>query len=281
MQRHRQCRLSPCPALYRLTERSMSRPRALSRRTIMAIGIEAMHPSASLLLALLLGACASVRPDAQLPQVRALAGEQLGQSIAWARDAKQQTSMQENVQRLLQQELTAERAVQIVLLNNRELQATYTELGIAQADLVEAGLLDNPVFTITAYHGSAGSAPELSLVQDLVGLLSRAARQKVGEAAAERVTYQTAARIVDIAADVKTQYYALVGDAQALELAQQVVTATEAAAELAQRQRAAGNINRRDQALQQAFYAQTLLDLAQAQTALEGDREKLNRLLGL
>jgi cobalt-zinc-cadmium efflux system outer membrane protein len=247
----------------------------------MAIGIDRMRASASLLLVLLLNACATMQPDAQLPRVRTLAGEQLGQNIAWGRDVMQQASMQEAVQRLLQQELTAERAVQIALLNNRELQATYADLGIAQADLVEAGLLDNPVFTITAYHGSAGSAPELSLVQDLVGLLSRAARKKVGEAAAERVTLQTAARIVDIAADVKAQYYALVGDAQALELAQQVVTATEAAAELAQRQRAAGNINRRDQALQQAFYAQTLLDLAQAQSALEADREKLNRLLGL
>jgi len=30
-----------------------------------------------------------------------------------------------------------------------------------------------------------------------------------------------------------------------------------------------------------SFYAQTVVDLAQAQTALAADREKLNRLLGL
>jgi len=119
------------------------------------------------------------------------------------------------------------------------------------------------------------------VVQDFIGLLSLAARKKVGQAAADRVTFEVASRIVGMASDVKGQYYTLVGDAQALELAQQVVSATEAAAELAERQRAAGNLSLRDQALQQAFYAQTLLDLAQAEAALAADREKLNRLLGV
>ena len=44
---------------------------------------------------------------------------------------------------------------------------------------------------------------------------------------------------------------------------------------------AAGNLSRRDQSVQQAFYAQTLLDVAQAETQLSSDREKLNRLMGL
>ena len=247
----------------------------------MHINTEAARRSIVWLSMLALSACATVHPDARLPQVRELAGEQLGQNIAWARDAQQEQLLKSAVNRLLQQELTQESAVQIALLNNRELQATYVSLGVAQADLVEAGLLDNPVFTLIWYHGSAGVAPELSVVQDFIGLLSLTARKKVGQAAADRVTFEVASRIVGMASDVKAQYYTLVGDAQALELAQQVVSATEAAAELAERQRAAGNLSLRDQALQQAFYAQTLLDLAQAQAALAADREKLNRLLGL
>jgi cobalt-zinc-cadmium efflux system outer membrane protein len=182
---------------------------------------------------------------------------------------------------MLQHELTAQSAVQIALLNNRALQSAYASLGLAQADLVEAGLLENPVLSLVWYHGDAGSGPELSIVQDFIGLLTLSARKKAGEAAADRVTFEVAGRIVEIAADVQAQYYTVVGDAQALELAQQVANATEAAAELAARQRAAGNLSRREQALQQAFYAQTLLDLAQAQAAAAADREKLNRLLGL
>ena len=80
---------------------------------------------------------------------------------------------------------------------------------------------------------------------------------------------------------MQSQYYRVVGDAEALALARQVVTSTEAAAEIAQRQYAAGNLSKREQSLQQAFYAQNLLEVAQAEAQLDVDREKLTRLMGL
>jgi len=183
--------------------------------------------------------------------------------------------------RLLQKELSVDTAVQIALLNNRDLQSSYASLGIAQADLVEAGLLENPVFSYTYYAGSAGSIVEASIVQDFVSVLSLSARKKVGQAAADRVVAETAQRVLDLAWQVRTQYYVAVGDSQALDLMRQIVSATDAAAELARRQLAAGNLNRRDQAVQQAFYAQALLDASQAEMQLSSDREKLNRLMGL
>ena len=39
-----------------------------------------------------------------------------------------------------------ESAVQIALLNNPALQAAYEDLGVAQADVVQAGILKNPTF---------------------------------------------------------------------------------------------------------------------------------------
>jgi len=182
---------------------------------------------------------------------------------------------------LLQKQLSADTAVQIALLNNRDLQSSYASLGIAQADLVEAGLLENPVFSYTYYTGGAGSIVEASIVQDFVSVLSLSARKKVGQAVADRVVAETAQRVLDLAWQVRTQYYVVVGDSQALDLMRQIVSATDAAAELARRQLAAGNLNRRDQAVQQAFYAQALLDASQAEMQLSSDREKLNRLMGL
>jgi len=185
------------------------------------------------------------------------------------------------VHRLLQKQLSVDTAVQIALLNNRDLQSSYASLGIAQADLVEAGLLENPVFSYTYYTGGAGSIVEASIVQDFVSVLSLSARKKVGQAVADRVVAETAQRVLDLAWQVRTQYYVVVGDSQALDLMRQIVSATDAAAELARRQLAAGNLNRRDQAVQQAFYAQALLDASQAEMQLSSDREKLNRLMGL
>jgi cobalt-zinc-cadmium efflux system outer membrane protein len=228
-----------------------------------------------------LNGCASVRRDARFPQVQKAASSRLEQNVVWNRDSDQDRLAREAVQRLLKRELAPDGAVQIALLNNRELQATYERLGIAQADLVQAGLLENPVFSLTIVKGDAGSIIEGSVVQDFVSVFSLSARKKIGEAAAQRVTLEVAHRAVDLAKQVQAQYYTTASGAEALELARQVVVATDAAAELAERQRAAGNLNRRDQDLQQAFYAQTLLDVAQAETQLTSDRERLNRLMGL
>jgi len=225
--------------------------------------------------------CASVQPDARFPEVRDMARERLESNIIWNRDSEQDRLAREAVRRLLQQELTAQAAVQVALLNNRKLQADYQSLGIAQADLVEAGLLENPVFSYTWYTGHAGTITEASVVQDFVSLVSLSARKKVGEAAAQRVALQVANNVIDLARQVQGQYFTIVGDGQALELARQVVTATEAAAELSQRQRSAGNLSRRDQSVQQAFYAQMLLESAQAEAQLASDRERLNRLMGV
>jgi cobalt-zinc-cadmium efflux system outer membrane protein len=237
--------------------------------------------AAGALLSLILSGCASVQHDARFPEVRDTVGQRLGANIAWNRNSEKDQRVHEAIRRLLQQELTAESAVQIALLNNRRLQANYEALGIAQADLVEAGLLENPVFSIAVYSGSVGTITEAFVVQDFVSLVSLSARKKVGEAAAERTALEVANNVIDLARQVQAQYFTLVGDAQALELARQVVDATEAAAELAQRQRHAGNLSRRDQSLQQAFYAQMLLESAQAEAQLASDRERLNRLMGL
>ena len=228
-----------------------------------------------------LSSCAAVQRDARFPQAREAASSRLEKTVVWNRDSEQDRQAKEAVRRLLQQELTADAAVQVALLNNHNLQAQFESLGIAQADLVQAGLLDNPVFSVSVMWGHAGTLPEASVVQDFVSVLSVAARTKVAEAEAQRITLEVANSVVSLARDAQAQYYTVMGDAQALELARQVVTSTDAAAQLAERQRAAGNLSRRDQNIQQAFYAQMLLELAQAEARLVSDREKLNRLMGV
>src|SRR5689334_12700209 len=109
-----------------------------------------------LMLLLTLNACATVKPDARLPEVRDLTGSRINQNVVWRKDTAQDEMARDAVRRLLQHELTADAAVQIALLNNRGLQEAYSSLGIAQADLVEAGLLDNPVFTLTWLHRRCG-----------------------------------------------------------------------------------------------------------------------------
>ena len=238
--------------------------------------------TAALVVGLLaLGGCASVQPDARMPEVQATVADRLGQRVEWNRDYEQDRRARDAVRDLLTRELTTESTVQIALLTNRRLQARFADLGVAQADLVEAGLLENPVFGASALFQDAGTELDLDVVQNFLGVFTLSARKKIGRAAAERATLEVSSDVLDLAARVQSQYFHVVGDAEALALARHVVTSTEAAAEIAQRQYAAGNLSKREQSLHQAFYAQTLLEVAQAEAQLDADREKLNRLMGV
>jgi len=232
-------------------------------------------------IAFLLGGCATVDPARSFSQVQEKLATRLEGEVNWKAGAPDAPGARAALDRLLAQPLSADDAVRIALLNNRHLQADFERLGIAQADLVEAGLLENPVLSLNLFYGDTGAITEASIIQDVIGLLSASVRRTIAGAQADRVIAQVSQRVLDLAAQVKAQYYTVVGDAQALELAQQVENSTAAAAELARRQVEAGNLSKREQAMQQAFHAQNALELAQAQARLTMDRERLNALTGL
>ncbi|MFN0318503.1 MAG: TolC family protein [Burkholderiales bacterium] len=243
----------------------------------------ALLASAALTL-LLLSACASVQPKPGFSEVQQLAGKKITQQISWNQGREEDAAVAEAVRGLLKDTLTADEAVQIALLNSPSLQAGYERLGVAQADVVQAGLLNNPVFSLSyqrAPNGVSHSKRELGVTQDFLSLLTLAPRKQLAGAAFEKAKLEAGQEILRVAAGVKTAYYTVEGDEQALELYRQVVTAAQAAAELAQRQFEAGTLSKREQRLQQAFYAQTLLDVANTEVQLASDREKLNRMLGL
>ena len=92
------------------------------------------------LLGLAALSCGAVR-GADLAAVR----EQVGWRTAIAARAielrPEETQVEHRTRALLADELSVDAAVELALLNNRRLQVAYGELGVARADLVQAGLL--------------------------------------------------------------------------------------------------------------------------------------------
>ena len=97
----------------------------------------------------MLAACAAVQPTAARREVGALVEQRAGvaDAIPEQQDADSRARVRARVAALMARPLTVERALQVALLNNRELRATLEQLGVAQADLVQAGLLQNPVIS--------------------------------------------------------------------------------------------------------------------------------------
>ena len=236
-------------------------------------------------LVLVLGAagCAAVNPRAPFPEVERLVTARAPLPVAWPDDAAAEAGVDAAVDAALAEDLTVAAAVRIALLNNREVRALYAELGVAEAELVQAGLLPNPVLNANVRFGLglSGTGTELGLVQDVMSALQIPLKRRVAATTRAIATRRVAAALLDLAIDVKVACARLQGAAQMLELRRRVLDTAAAARTVAERQHAAGNITDLDRATAAAQYEDARLELALAESALAADREDLNTLLGL
>ncbi|MGE3541508.1 MAG: hypothetical protein AB7N91_29260 [Candidatus Tectimicrobiota bacterium] len=106
---------------------------------------------------------AAIDQQAGFADVRATVESRSGKRIVWSRGTALDAHVAKEGQTLRGSTLTAEGATQVALLNNRALQALYTDLGAAQADLVQEGLLNNPMFDGTALFPFSGAPVTLEL----------------------------------------------------------------------------------------------------------------------
>ncbi len=232
----------------------------------------------------LLSGCATASAGAGLHEISQTVEQRTGLSVRWNQGTAEDRQAEEKVQSMLQQELTADATVQIALLNNPSLQAVFEELGIAQADLVQAGLLKNPVFAghVRFPDKSADVAnTEVSVSQDFTDIFLRPLRKKVAAAQFEQSKLETGHAVLKVAAEVSSAYYTLQGAEHTQRMLGTILQAARAAAELADRQYAAGNISDLELANQKAAYEQAVTNLTRAKAEVLTDRERLNNLMGL
>lgn len=231
----------------------------------------------------LLGGCATVQPRESFPQVERAVSERTGYRVHWndGTDADQAVAAQ--VETVLAKPLDADAAVQVALLNNRNLQATYEELGVAQADLVAAGLLRNPVFDGGLLFHEGGGTPtiELGVAFDFLDVFFIGLRKNLAAAQLEAAKANVTAAVLDMAGDVKVAFYDMQAADQTVELRRQVEQATAASYDLAQRLREAGNNRPLDLANERALHEESKLALAAAEADAILARENLNRMMGL
>src|SRR5881398_1590031 len=225
-----------------------------------------------------LAGCAHVDPNPAFRELANTVHLRTGKRVQWNRGTAQDAEAQAAVASLLSGPLTAGSAVQVALLNNHKLQATYEELGIAQADLVEAGLLRNPIFTFERRF--PGQALEADLLKEFIDILLLPLRKRIAQAQFEAAKLRVGHEILSVAAEVRAAIYEHQGDQQLVDLRKSVADATERAAETALKMNEAGNLRDLDLASEQASHAQAKIELAKAQSEAVQTREKLNKLMG-
>lgn len=235
------------------------------------------------LVAVSLIVCSCAAPPASFDRVQTKVLERTGRRVHWNRDSSEGAQIEQEVRTLLGRPLTADRAVQIALLNNRDLQARFEEIGIAQANLIEAGLISNPNIGVSVRfpdRSPSGTNVEYSIAQNLIELVLRPMRTRIAAGQLAETETRVADEILKVVAEVKTAFYTAQARNQLLGRLRVLSQTNETAAEFTKRLHDAGNVSDLDLANQQSAYEQSHLEIAQTELDLRRDRERVNRLLG-
>ncbi|MEO7167018.1 MAG: TolC family protein [Chthoniobacterales bacterium] len=241
-----------------------------------------IRPLVLTLVAALATGCAT--PSASLDRVRDTVGARTGKRVQWNRGGPEAAQMEQGVQDLLRRQLTAGSAVQIALLNNRELQARFEEIGIAQSDVIQAGLITNPNFSTSfrfPNRSPSGTNIEYSIAQNFIELLMLPLRKRIANAQLAQTEIHVADEVLKLAMEVKIAFYTAQARQQLLGRLRVITETNETAAEFTKRLHDAGNTSDLELANQQGSYEQSRLEVAQTELQVRRDRERLNRLLGL
>jgi cobalt-zinc-cadmium efflux system outer membrane protein len=235
-------------------------------------------------IALVLGGCATVSLNAGFSEISATVAERSGARIYWNNGTELDKETADKVAALMKEKLNADRAVQIALIGNRDLQAVYSDLGVAQADLVQAGLLKNPLFDASIrWPTPGGGKPELDLsaVVSFLDVFYLPLRKRVAAARFEEAKSRVTGSVMDFAARVRTTFLVHQANEQMLELRQTTVQALAASFEVSRRLQEAGNISDLEFARDRALLEGGKLALRSAEVAVRQSREELNILMGL
>jgi cobalt-zinc-cadmium efflux system outer membrane protein len=229
-------------------------------------------------LASLLALSACAPHDAGFGDVRRTVADRTGRRVAWDPDDEAGPQAPPEVRRLLSRPLDADRAVQVALLHNHSLQASFERLGIARAELVQASLLPNP-----RLHAEIpiGAEAEGAAVLSVVDLVLMPARRAVASDELEATKLEVAGEVLDLGFETRVAFIQWQAAALSLDSRRSELEAAGAAFEAARTLHEAGNVTDLRLASEEAAFHEARLSTSDAEGQVVTARERLNVLLGL
>ncbi|HEX4872971.1 MAG TPA: TolC family protein [Nevskiaceae bacterium] len=235
-------------------------------------------PAGTALLALALAGCASLPADRGWSELNRLAAERGLTLPASAPEALVPP-------RVIEQPIDREEAIRLALAYNPDLQALAAELGFAAAELLGAARPANPRLSLarlsSSEPGALGAELSVGLAVEIVDLLLLPARRRLGQAQFDLTRQRLTHAAQTLAAETESAWLEHAAAVQAAELKARIADAEQAASQLMDRFRSAGNMTAREQAEQRLSSAEAQLEAVEAAAAREATRLQLARRMGL
>ena len=195
-------------------------------------------------LGLALGGCASFSPDAGLSVAGGYAALELRKDIVKADDQGVAPSADARVDALLRRPLTADGAVQVALLRNRGLQAAFNDLGVSEAQYVQATLPPSPRLSITQWGLGFNTEIERAVAASVLELATLPVRAEIARQRFTADQYNAAEQVLRLGGEARRQFYRTVAANQATAFLEQALAGAESASTLAKQLGETGALNK-------------------------------------
>jgi len=238
-------------------------------------------PVLTVALAALLTGCAGFSPDGGMGDVAQAVGRETSKDVVKIQSAEDARRARERVSALIAEPLSTDAAVQVALLNNRDLQAAYNDLGISEADYVQQSLPKNPGLSFMLYGGTGVTNFEFRVIESILDLMTLPARSKIAAEHFAHAKHVAIATTLSLAADVRRAQIRTIAAEQQVRFLEQARQTADASARLVAKLGETGGGDQLDQAEIAAFYAELSVRVGQARLTARRERETLTRLLGL
>jgi cobalt-zinc-cadmium efflux system outer membrane protein len=178
---------------------------------------------ALLLSVLLATSCVRVEPKPDFDKARSLVEESTGRQEVFDPYAADLT--EEELGAIIGDGLSLDEALRVALLNNRDLQAEFQEIGIAHADWVQSRLLSNPSLDVLFRFPTDGgrSMIEATVGMELLELWRIPVRTEAARQNLEAVVLRIARRAGERLAETRSSYYAAVAAEELFQVARENV----------------------------------------------------------
>lgn len=223
--------------------------------------------------------CSTVSSGAAIEKLQSDLTERTAVVVDWDLAKEGPLAIDRCVKAKLAAPLSPDDAVAIALLRNPKLKALYHELGVAQSDLVAAGLPEKPAFTVERRF--SGKALEFDVAEEFISIFLIPLRQRIAESLFDAERLRITHEVLNHTAEVRGAYFGLQASLQLVEMRRLVLRSAEAALETANALREAGNTNMLVVLQHREETGRARIELANSEAEVVENRERMNVLLGL
>jgi len=177
--------------------------------------------------------------------------------------------------------LSLDEAIRLTLVNNRQLQAAFMEIGVAKAEWVQSGLLTNPSVDLLLRFPTDGgrSMVEATLVQNLLDLWRIPIRKEISQHRLDQIVLRIARLAGELVAQTKAAYYEAAAAAELHQVAQENLDILRQSFDAVRSLREAGAASDFDENLARGQLLSAQLAVRTARLEATNAKRRLARLL--